>query len=267
MIAKSIKSHYVFLIATSLFLLSGCGKERKEKKIKAMTFQDHKEKVVAALKGKKRSETIPHLERMIEEYPEDQHVSEYRLTLADLYFEEGKKYFDHEPLQAAYNLYKKFYTFNPSDPKAEYASYKAILATFYQTNRIECDSLSYDKAVTLCKKHLQKPEFQKGYYCSDVRDVLYTCERKLIDKEIYIFNSNLRQGKEEGAAYILERITQQYSSEHTDLEPRLKYLAFKLARYKEEKDNVQGILKELEEYYPDSEYTLMAQNALHKNGN
>jgi outer membrane assembly lipoprotein YfiO len=244
--------------------LASCGK--KTKKPSEMSFQEHRVNVVTALKSREHDEAMTHLESMIARYPDHQHISQYRLALADLKLEEGKKHFDHEMLQGACDLYRKFRKMNPSDARAEYASYRAILAVFYQTNRIDQDSTKFEQAIKKCKKHLSRDEFKGKRYEADVKDILYTCERKLIDKEVYVLETYLRDQKMQSAENRLDYLKTAYAH-HADLQPRLKYLSCKIALAKKEDESAMGIVEELQEHFTDSEFTQLAQNAVNRHVN
>ena len=227
------------------------------------SLSDLKKGVASASASHKVALEKVHLERMIELYPDDQDIGKYKLRLADLYFEEGRKYSDNDLLQSAYQLYKNFSKLNPSDERAEYASYKSVLSTFYQSGKIDRDTTQLEKAAKKAKKHLARGYTAKQYE-QEVKDILYTCDKRLLDKEIYVFNSYLKQGKVKSAEARLKGLREGYSERCPDLEPQVKFLECKLALHKKDKEGAVSRMHDLIEQFPDSEFTTMAQNAVDK---
>ena len=257
-----------YLLALSVILLPACGKNQGEKPDLATqaqaNFAEYEGKVSAAVEKSHKRATQEHLQALINEFPDDQRTAEYRLRLADLYFDEGKRHFDNDALQAAYDLYHRFYTLSPSDERAEYASYRAILSRFYQTHRIDCDTRHIENALKGAKDHLDRSEYVKKAYHKDVRDIVYTCERKLIDKELYVFKAYMRQGKVKSADARLAYVREHYLERHPELEARLVYLECKLLRAKKDEDWIPEKVAFLKQHHADSEFTVLAQNLLNK---
>ena len=257
-----------YLLALSIILLPACGKNTGEKLDLATqaeaNFAEYEGKVTTAIEKNHKHSAQTHLQALINEFPDDQRTAEHRLRLADLYFEEGKKRFDNDALKAACELYKKFYTLSPSDERAEYSSYRAILSKFYQTHRIDCDTRHLENALKGAKEHIERSEFTKKAYHKDVRDIVYTCERKLIDKELYVFKSYMRQGKLQSADTRLTYVREQYLPKHPELEARLVYLECKLLRAKKDEDWIPEKVAFLKQHHSDSEFTVLANNLLNK---
>lgn len=252
----------IFALSAALIFLGGCAKHQ-QKLPQHMAFEELEQKISSALDEGDVLLGIRCLERILEEHPDNVNVGLYRLKLADLHFEMGKYNQDRDQISRAYDCYRRFYRLNPSDPRAEYASYRAILAQFHLTLRIECDPQAFIKTVKRCKKHLASERFARGRYAQDVRDIYYTCERSLIDREEYIFNVYLRGEKFKSAHNRIEYLRKHYGH-HPDLESRLLYLECKLANAQGEKENCQAKAKMLEECFPDSPYTALANNVVHR---
>ena len=253
-----------YFLALGVILLPACGKKSSEKPDLATqaeaNFTQYEGKVTTALEKNHKRIAQQHLQSLIDEFPDDQRTAEYRLRLADLYFEEGKKHFDNDALKASCDLYKKFYTLSPSDERAEYASYRAILSKFYQTHRIDCDTRHLENALKGAKEHLDRSEYVKKAYHKDVTDIVYTCERKLIDKELYVFKSYMRQDKLQSADARLSYVREQYLEKHPELEPRLVYLECKLLRAKKDEDWIPEKVAFLKRHHADSECAVLANN-------
>lgn len=251
------------LLIIILLALPNCAKKEegilKDSKLK---FEDYKDKVAKSFEKKDKSLAVVYLEKMISHYPESPNIERYRLALSDLYYEEGLRRSDDEYLTRAEKNYKRFYKLNPSDPKTEYASYQRILSKFKQEHKVECDCTGYEKIIKLCKKHLENQLFKGGKFEKDVRDIKYTCESLLIDKEEYVFKNALRADQLETAKSRLKYLEDTYLPTNPELAPRIAYLHCKLALKLKDKVAADNKLKYLQENHKDSEFTVMAVNLL-----
>jgi len=239
------------LLVGFILFFGACGK--KEKTIEEMSFKELVVKVDEALEMKRKENAIPFLEQLVAAYPEHQQIADYKLKLADLYLKDAR----HE---AAFVLYENFGNLYPSHPQASYAHYQQILAKFYQTLKISesCDSSLTEQVVTLCSAYLENPVFKE--HRQDVTDIESTCHHRLLDKEVYVFSSYLRQGKMDSAKSRLAYLKEKYSGEkHKDLEPRLLYLECKLAHKEHNQTQESELFNKLADAYPESEFTHMAQ--------
>ena len=167
-----------------------------------------------------------------------------------------------ENYEAAQELYNHFHQFYPSDKQAEYAYYRSILAQFNQTLQADCDQEPTKKTIDLCKEYLNNKMLSA--YQQDVADIKKTCEYKLINKEIYVFDFYLHKGHYDAAEKRLAYIDQEFVKEHTELASRLLYLRCKLAEKKQDKEKLQELLNNLDSQYPHSQYTRMAHSMLNK---
>ena len=245
---NSRRSFFVGLCV--MVLLSACGKQKKQQEMPS--FADLKTKAMTAIESKKTEYAIAHLEQLIAQYPENKDVFEYKLMLADLYLKAGR-------LDASYKLYRNYSKMYPSDAKAEYATYKAILSKFYQTLKVskKCDDTDAHKTMKRCKQYLETPTYRQ--YRADVRDIHYTCERRLIDKEVYVFNTYLRLKQFQSAQNRIDNLRTKFSEKHPSLEAHLLYLEGRLAQKQDKKDVVQERVEKLLAEHPESQYTRMAQ--------
>lgn len=262
MMQMTYKHSAIYSGVVGIFLLfAGCAKQSVEKKPTEMTFSELEEGAMRALESHEPLKATSYLTTLVEEHADSARTPEHRLRLADLHFAYGRENIEEpEALKMAYECYKKFYKLNPSDPKAEYASYRAILSRFYQTTRYECDSTLIEKTIKSCNKHLANERFVRGDHANDVRDVRYTCQRSLVDKELYIFNTYLRDGKIKSARNRLNYVRDTYVEVIPDLEARLLYLESKLAFEEDKPEIASRNVKKLVSEFQDSEYTVLAQN-------
>jgi outer membrane protein assembly factor BamD len=244
--SNKIKS--MLSLAILIVLLPNCGKQ--EKKTEDMSFDELKQKTLSALERQKNDMAIDCLEKLIAEHPDHQNISEYKLLLADQYFNAGN-------LPSAYQMYEHFTEFYPADEKAEYAYYRSILAKFYQTLKVDCDQSYTGDTIKLCDTYIDHPQYLN--YQNDIKDIRNTCERKLIDKEVYVYNYYLKQGKFQAAQNRLDYLRANYAFNNPTLEARLLFLEAKLAQKQKQDETLKQKIETLAENYPDSHFTKMAE--------
>ncbi|MBU4269687.1 outer membrane protein assembly factor BamD [Candidatus Dependentiae bacterium] len=249
-----IKLSKITLLVLMLITTPHCAKE--EKKTEDLSFDELKQKTLASLKEKKYKEALQPLEVMVAQHAEKDDLSEYKLMLADSYFNTGN-------LPSAFQMYEHFKDFYPSDKQAEYAYYQAIKSKFYQTLKIDCDQSDTQETINLCKDYLRNPSYSK--YKNDIEDIEHTCQRKLIDKEVYVYNFYLKKGKLKSAKNRLTYLKENYLDKDTNLNPRLLYLEAKLAQKEKDNDTLGKKVEQLMEQYPESPFTRMAQGLSVKN--
>jgi len=220
-----------------------------------MSFDELKQKTLSSLELKKQELATEYLEKLVAQHPDHENIAEYKLMLADQYFENGN-------LPSAYQMYDHFSEFYPSDPKSEYANYRSVLSKFYQTLKIDCDQSDTENTIKLCRNY--NSNLLNQTYKSDILDIQRTCERKLIDKEVYVYNFYLKKGKYESAQNRLDYLKVNYLPENPSLEARLLFLESKLAHRQKDNNLVKEKIELLANKYPESQFTRMAQQLVSK---
>ena len=221
-----------------------------------MNFEELKEKTEAFLEKKRYDNATELLEQIIARYPDKQEIHTYKMLLADTYFKLGK-------YSSSAHLYDHYQNYYPSDNKAEYAKYQAVLSQFYQTLKTDCDQTPTQETIKICSSYLQNSHYQK--YRKDVLDIQNTCEHKLISKEIYVFNFYLKNEQYDAAKNRLNYLRSHYLPKKNTLEPQILYLECKLAQKQRNEQTIQKNLEELFAKYPQSEYARMSQSLITKN--
>ncbi len=254
--SRILNSRTVSLLSLTLLLLllPQCAKE--EVKTENLTFNELKKETLSALKESQHKNAIKPLEAMVAQHSEKQEIGKYKLLLADSYFNTGD-------LPSAYQMYDHFTDFYPSDKHAEYATYQALRTKFYQTLRVDCDQTETEYAINLCKRYLKNGEYNK--YQKDVEDIQYTCERKLIDKEVYVYNFYLRKKKFKSARNRLAYLKDNFLEKDANLNPRILFLEAKLAQKEKDSPTLTDKIEKLMDDYPESHFTRMAQRLTTKN--
>ena len=248
------KNNAIFLsLAISLALLAGCSKRSKDPS--EMSFDELKTQAISAVDRKKNDIAIGYLEQLVAQFPENQDIFEYKFMLADFYMNTGR-------LEEAYKMYKHYTKFYPSEARAEDAHYKSILAKFYQTMKVSrsCDDSDAQQTMKRCKDYMANSTYAK--YRSDIKDIQYTCEARLIDKEVYVFNTYLRRGKVQSAKNRVEYLRTVFLPTNPSLEAQILYLEGKLAQKQDNGEVLKTKVETLFSKHPESQYTKMAQSLL-----
>jgi outer membrane assembly lipoprotein YfiO len=249
MLIKEARLHLILGVTVgTLMLLGGCSKHKDKEKMELNELKQH---ALNAVDKKSYAEATDSLEKIITKYADHQDINKFKLVLADTYFKTGN-------YAAAGAMFQHFVQYYPSDTKAEYAHYKAVLSKFYETLRTDCDQSATQDAIALCDGYM-RPESNKKYR-KDVIDIKNTCENKLLNKEIYVFNFYLKEGKYDAAHNRLAYIKHTFLTQKPSIEPRLLYLECKLAQKQKKTDAVEKNIQALFEKFPHSHYTQMAQS-------
>lgn len=240
-------------ILTLLACLTGCKKQKPVKK--NPSFDDLKENVAVASTENQSDATTAYLEKMVAKYPDHPDIPDYKIKLADQYLKEGK--FD-----SAYEFYQHFSRLYPAHEKVEYAKYQAIVSKYYQTLKIsrECDSSDTQETLRLCQTYLADSSCR--VHRDKVAELQATCEERLLDKEIHVYNSYLRRGKYQSASNRLAYLKETFLPKDDSLKPRILYLECKLAQKQNDGDLATKNLETLIADFPESQFTRMAEGLM-----
>lgn len=230
-----------------LLLLAGCAKNKTKE---TMTAPELEKKVSAYVKAHKQDSAIPYIEELIARFSDHRNISKYRILLAELHFKEAN-------YSAAKDIYNHFSEFYPGDQKAEYAKYKTILSAFYQTLPADCDQSHTEETIKQCKEYLANSGLEQ--YRTDVTNILSSCNERLIEKEIYIFNFYLSRKQFDAARNRLKYLKTTHI-DNKDLEARLLYLEYKLATKEKNAPVATNIFNTLHAQHPESPFTAMAES-------
>ena len=244
--------------ALAVFLLgaTGCTKETKKySNAEARTSiarEDLLKKRDQAIIENSPEKVALALEQLVLQHSDAAESKSWRLQLASTYLALGS-------LELAYRVYRDYTKLFPSDEFTEEAFYQAVLARYKQTVRLrsECDTSEATKTVNLCNKYLAQPSYQA--HRDDVQDLKSTCENRIINKQIYIFDNYLSQGKLASAKTRLDSFKEEFAACNSELEPQVLLLECKLARAEKRLDDVKNLCASLQEKYPHSAFTKMAQ--------
>jgi len=232
----------------------GKGEKRKKKAFKDLTYEER-----MVLKGELiaqgRLETaVSHIEKMIPLCNNMEELRDLTLEIADLVFEAGN-------LSKAEGLYNKFVKHYPGDQNIEYACYKSILCSFWQTLDPENDQTKTKNTIDASQKFLERSNIFTTYN-EDVSRILYACNDKLMESDISIFRSHLNRRDWGQAHHRLKLLEKEFLPIFPDAEPKLIMLACELAEKQDNQKLLTVKKAELAAKYPNYEekQIILAQN-------
>ncbi len=241
------------LVGVLLLGYGDCGKSAKSTKERRSSISqtDLLKKRDEALAQKNIEAAAATLEQLVLQHPDAEDNRQWRLQLAQAYVNIGS-------LELAYRVFKDYTKLFPGDEGAEEAFYQAISAKYKQTVRLrtECDTCEAEKTIKLCKKYLDTPSYTA--HRDDVQDIKRTCESRLINKELYVFDTYLLQGKLASAKARLETFKETFVANDPSLEPQALYLECKLARLEKRPTDAKELYAKLQEKHASSPFTKMA---------
>ena len=97
-----------------------------------------------------------------------------------------------------------------------------------------------------------------------MKDILYTAEKKLIDREVHTFNFYLDNAQYASAENRLKELNK-FVPEHEELPARILYLRAKLDLQQNNVDQAHEHLKTLVTSFPQSQFTDMTQQLIANN--
>ncbi len=200
------------------------------------------EKTKLLEKGNKEI-AIKYIEKMVPLCTDLNELSGLMLELADLLFDLGY-------LARAELLYTEFVHLYPGDQKAEYASYKAVLCSYWKTLDYFRDQSKTKETVDLAKKFLNRKDVFTTY-TKEVEDILIACNEKLFESEVNIFNFYVKRGDYLAAQTRLTNIEKEFLPLLPGKEPDIITLACDLAEKQNNKELLTEKQKILEEKFPE----------------
>ena len=239
------------VMGLATLMLAQCSKQKTKQQ---MAFNELSEKAHALMAKNKHADAITYLEEIMARFPDNAGIADYKLKLADLYVKEDRH-------ASAHDLFEHYNQFYPSDTKAEYAKYQALLAMYEQTSRTDCDQTETEDTIRLCKEYLENPAYTA--YRNEVASIQKEGQKKLIAKEIYVFNFYVKQEQYEAAEGRLKHLKEKYGA-ITEFNPQFLYLECKLAHRQKKHAEVEKALDALLKTYPDSKFTNKATALVHR---
>jgi len=249
----------LFFVIFFAAILPGCRKQpqtaneakapkRKHKAFRDLTYEELKENKNRLVKEGRKETAIRHIEKMMPMCNDIQELRDMTLEIADLLFDSGD-------LKKAEQLYTQFTQLYPGDKNIEYASYKAILCSFWKTLDAQRDQTKTRHTIELAEKFLERSTiFTK--HSPEVSKILVNCKNKLFESEVNIFRFYLDRGDFTSAKNRLENIEKEFQGALTEAEPQIILMACDLATKINDEELLQEKTDELKLKFPNYEETI-----------
>lgn len=164
---------------------------------------------------------IKNLERLIILVDDALALKEYRLELADLYFELGE-------FEKSGKLYAQYIEHYPGSTQREYVEYKTILCHFYNTLTMDRDQTNTKETIALTSNYLEKRDIFPSFV-TDVEQIQHASYLKLAQSEAEVVQFYARRHKFKAAENRLAYIKNNYLPHVQEFEPELLNLEIQLA--------------------------------------
>lgn len=218
-------------------------KKKKNTRLSEMTYDELKEEKKKLIAKGNTEIAIKYIEKMVPLCSDLGELSDLMLELADLLFDSGD-------LAKAERLYAEFASMYPGHKKAEYASYKAIICSYWATLDHQRDQSKTKETIERAEAFL-KNKAVFATYANQVDEILYACREKLLESEMAIFHYYMQREDYVAAQTRLDNMEKELLPTLPAKEPVLISLACELAA---KQNNVQ-VLEEkktiLAQRFPD----------------
>lgn len=209
-------------------------------------------KEYATALGKKEL-VIKYIKQLILEVKEPELLSNIRLQLADLYFENGD-------MKKAGHLYLEYIKFYPGSKSSDYAEYKAVLSRFYARLKPPLDQTKTQRTINLANRYLQGSDLPNKEYAHEVEKIRRTCYQDLYEYEKNIVEQYFNLGKITAAQTRIDGIKKEFLPILQEIEPQLIELEGLLAQRQGKDTQVQEKVAELQKKFPAYEPSKLALN-------
>ncbi len=195
--------------------------KKKTTRMSLMTYDELKEEKQKLIAKGNNEIAIKFIEKMVPLCSDLGELSDLMLELADLLFDAGN-------LEKAERLYSEFASMYPGHKKAEYASYKAIICSYWETLDHQRDQSKTKATIERAEAFIkQKATFVT--YGDQVDEILYACREKLLESEMSIFHYYLQREDYVAAQTRLNNIEKEILPNLPAKEPVIISLACELA--------------------------------------
>lgn len=192
----------------------------QSKTISQMNFCELKAAKELLLSKNNKQVAIKYVERMLKMCEEIAVISDLTIELADLYFDLGE-------LTKAELLFTQFSRLYPGSKHIEYASYKAVLCSFYATLNSERDQTKTHHTIALADSFIERKDiFTK--YAGEVTTIRTDCYKKAVESEVNIFNFYLNRNKIVSAQHRLTNIRKEWFEKFPEVDMQLTHLELML---------------------------------------
>lgn len=190
------------------------------KTISKMNFDELKAAKTVLLSKNDKQTAIKYVERMLKMCEDISIISDLTIELADLYFDIGE-------LAPAEILFTEFARLYPGSNAIEYASYKAILCSFYATLSAERDQSKTHHTIALTDSFIERKDIFNTY-ANEVLNIRTSCYKKAVESEVNIFNFYVNRGKIVSAQNRLKNVRKDWLSKFPEIETQLTHMEIQL---------------------------------------
>lgn len=234
-----------------------------KKNIKTMTVEELQKAKEYYIAINNKTNAILYLEQIITIASDQQLLKDFRLELADLYFEQGL-------ISKACKVYTSYLGLYPGSEHRAYVHYRAILCRFYETFSSDRDQTRTEETLVLTQEYLNRSITDKEFYtvyATDVETIQKQCCKKLFEHDIDIFKFYYKKGNYKAADVHLAYMKKHYSKLYRESEPELLTLECTIAEQKHDLTRLLAKQTELKNKFPEHHATIMAQNTKKNYGN
>jgi outer membrane assembly lipoprotein YfiO len=224
------------------------------KTFRTMTFDELAARKDELLQENDYYTATKYLEKMVSLCPDLQKLAFLMLELADAHFERGE-------LTKAEKYYKEFRLMYPGHNRIEYASYKAILCSFYQTLQADRDQTKTQETLELTEQFLKRKDIFTTY-ATEAENIQMQCHQKQFTSNVAIIQDYINRGRTKSAEHRLEQIRTEYHQklELAFIEPTILSLEIALAQKKNDDAQAAQKIEELCTKFPEHPHVLMTYN-------
>ncbi len=185
---------------------------------------------------------IKYLEQMLKLCDNINKLAQHLVELADLLFDCSK-------FEKAGKIYTEFTNLYPGNQQIEYASYRAILCSFYQTLDIERDQTKTEETIQLTDNFLERIDIFRQYK-DEVHKIRTACHQKLVASEINICTFYIKKNSYQSAQKRLDSLRMEWLPKIPAVESQIITLEIALAEKKGNEKIVAQKQQELKKKYP-----------------
>lgn len=226
-----------------------------KKNIKTMTLEELQKAKEYYLAINNKTNAITYLEQIITISSDQQLLKDFRLELADLYFDQGT-------IGKANKMYTSYLALYPGSEHRAYAHYRAILCRFYETFSPDRDQTRTEETLILTQEYLNRSITDKEFYTAyvtDVENIQKQCCKKLFEHDRDIFRFYYKKGNYKAADVHLAYMKKNYSKLYKESEPELLTLECSVAEQKHDTTLLLAKQTELKQKFPAYHATMLAQ--------
>ena len=177
---------------------------------------------------------VKYLEALINKSTDPLQIRDYRLQLADVYYETEK-------YAKAGSVYTQYYESYPGYHRAEYALFQAIMAKFKQIGACDQDNTITNEILELSQQYLQNKSYEK--YQQQVTALFEACNNQTLESEIKVFEHYFRQGLLDSAQRRVDYMRDKMLDKATNAKDRIQDLQNLLDQAKTGKNTLKLLKK------------------------